>query len=357
MKPATLPLLLLLALLLPGFARAQDPAPVRDEGEVVERWEIRAGELAGGGETDLALPTGFSALPGDRLIVRGFPARIPATPVLRARWDNWGPRPNAKDYPGEVASLLPPDGQVLSEVVTTGTLRLRVGQFSSWLGAPTVLRLEGESLPPIDPERRLQVTLARAPQWPVAGQRRLVALRNEHLRRFVFPESAFALAGPELQDAMRRVAPRDDDDKPLLAHAVDAHLADLYHTPLGPRPLPKDERVGYNPETPFPQVAGWRAASEGERILISAPELTGARRIGLRFAHTPRGALAGIRNADGQLLATANLFAVVPMVPGLVVEVTLPEPNPDGQLVLEALAMPPGSLGLDVFVERVMVFE
>lgn len=306
----------------------------------------------------LDLPDDFKAAPGDIVVVD---ARVDIEDSWREafavmRWEPVGEPNDADVLFSEIKDLVPPDGMVKGRALLHGkrhSLVFRPGDFISWLGAPRRFTVALQDFPSAR-MTIIGVNLSRRPAPPATeGWNRRISYLEMPPGVFHIPRGAVSLFGAELIERLHLVVatPQDQvgpEQRPAeFLENVEAgrmiwRIAD---------PAPRADSLNASPSfiIPFRRT--------GERIEIRDERFIGKRTFGFQFGYDPWSGVVGIRDCEGRLVATQNLYMNKPATFPQMLWVSLPVPSRDGWLYLEAMGTAPGGFEQRISLQRVMVFS
>lgn len=305
------------------------------------------------------MPQATETEPGDQVQVRIL---SPSQDVLNGTtatltWTPVGPVANDKGYPDSVADMLPPDGVAPGQISRISPdeaiVNFPVGRYQSWIGSPNEFTLDIPGLP--EPgASQLEVSLYRRPTYPEpqGWQRRLPYLETPEYR-FHMPPNKALIDKKDLADKVKVVMGMPDGGtSPHLRPA--GFLENVEAGPLKWRFAEKPYRPGFLRPSRSVEL---RARHVGSRIAIFSEKIVGERFFGFEFGYGPECGTVAVRDCEGRLVAIQDLYLPQPCALPQWTWVALPVPSRDGWIYLEVLDTPPGSIGANIPLQKLIIVE
>lgn len=332
----------------------------RRHGEAIARWtgdpaNVPEMRLEDDGSVVLDLPEGFEPRPGDGLWLDlpDRPPRLAVTATFEPHSGNEAP----PVFPARFARDRGTNGVVHAtarKYLRGGELLVPIGNNASWPGGRRdriVLRATSEG-EPVALLARGAVLERGLPRPAAPGTRWMPLLWDAKERVFgMYPATQVELRGQSLYDVLN---PRTWVAQTQLypEWLPQLRLEHIAAAPFGPRvALPADP--GPRPDE---EVAFVFSASEaGESMELRHPALHGATALAVRFGNSPDAARVAIRDAALRVVACEDLFLTDRFLPGRILAIELPEPNPGDFITFESWGPAPGSSGAVIIIERVLI--
>ncbi len=310
------------------------------------------------GSVVLEVPPDFVPRAGDVLIFRTDESTEmkPQGGQVLATFEPHSGNEGAPVFPARFARRRGTNGIVTAPFPAPGSGHcfVPIGNNASWPGGRRDrIVLRAESCGAAVPLHPVAASLHRAEAAGNPQGARWVPLRWDARERVfgMYPEAQVELRGQALYDAL---SPRAwlSASQLFPEWIPQVRLEHLAAAPFGPRvSLPVDP--GPQPDEEPAMV--FTASAAGESMELRHPALNGATALAIRLGNSPDAARVAVRDAALRVVACEDLFLNERRLPGRVLVINLPEPNPGDFITFEAQGPAPSSSSCTMIVERVLI--